>query len=340
MVGRKEILHWLGIDSPTSRILLVLKLAVFLDMVGVGLYVPLLPFYWRELGVKTELLGLVASVYQISQIVSGVVLGYVSDHLSGRKNILLLSFLGSAVSYTLAGLSYQNSLISTLVLSRFIVGLVKQTMTISRAITTSLTSDEDRTRSLSHLRACATLAFLVGPTMGGLLSKTFNKAVPAYAAAALFVLNALMVQLVLPNDISQHAHSKEKTVETEEEKKKKEEKEKQEADKPKVLVRSNSTGAIQGIKDLMEKEGLGSLTLIKFLNSVFVAACHVFSSKYVTEKYELEPHHMGYLSSYHHIQEIWGGADSTGCFPGSPSAAAAAAAAAPFPAPPSSRLLL
>ncbi|EKX50205.1 hypothetical protein GUITHDRAFT_135376 [Guillardia theta CCMP2712] len=298
MVGRRQILHWLGVDSPTSRTLLVLKLAVFLDMVGVGLYVPLLPFYWRELGVKTELLGLVASVYQISQIVSGVVLGYVSDHMSGRKNILLLSFLGSAVSYALAGLSYQNSLISTLVLSRFIVGLVKQTMTISRAITTSLTTDEDRTRSLSHLRACATLAFLVGPTMGGLLSKTFNKAVPAYAAAALFVLNALMVQIVLPNDISSHAHpAKEKKEETEEEEKKEEE-------KRKTLVRSNSTGAVQGIRDLLEKEGLGSLTLIKFLNSVFVAACHVFSSKYVTEKYELEPHHMGYLSSYQSLVSL------------------------------------
>ena len=151
------------LDSVRGRALATVKLAVFLDMIGVGIFVPMLSYYWRELGVRTELMGLVSSTYNLSQIASGIVLGYVSDHLLGRKNVLLLSFAGSALSYALAGMAYQGSMIWALVLSRGIVGLVKQTMTISRAITVSLEPDDlKRTTALSHLRAVTTLAFMIG----------------------------------------------------------------------------------------------------------------------------------------------------------------------------------
>jgi hypothetical protein len=144
------------LDSPRGRALATIKLAVFLDMIGVGIFVPMLSYYWNELGVRTEFLGLVSSAYNIAQIVSGIVLGYVSDHLLGRKNVLLLSFGGSAVSYALAGMAYQSNTMLWLVLSRIIVGLVKQTMTISRAITVCLQPDDlKRTTALSHLRAGA-----------------------------------------------------------------------------------------------------------------------------------------------------------------------------------------
>lgn len=66
------------------------------------------------------------------QIASGVILGYVGDHVLGRKGVLLLSFAGSAFSYSLAAASYSQGAIWGVVASRVIVGLVKQTMTISK----------------------------------------------------------------------------------------------------------------------------------------------------------------------------------------------------------------
>jgi MFS transporter, DHA1 family, tetracycline resistance protein len=202
--------------------LFIVKCTVFLDMLAVGIFVPLLPYYWKELGIRSEMLGLVTSIYQLSQIVSGVVLGWVGDHVIGRKAVLLLSFSGSAVSYLLAGIAYYYSKndesksygIVLLIMSRVTVGLVKQTMTISRAAITALTSDADRTRSLSHLRACGTLAFMIGPSIGGMLSKWFDKAVPAFVAAGLFCFISLLAVFMVPQkqmDAAPEARSKAQT---------------------------------------------------------------------------------------------------------------------------------
>jgi len=280
LIGRFS--RWIGIDSPRGRAILTVKVCVFMDMFSVGLFVPLLPYYWKELGVRTEFLGLITSTYQISQIASGVVMGYVSDHIFGAKNVLLISFIGSFLSYTLAGLSFQNSIIATLVLSRVIVGLVKQTMTISRAITTGLTTKEggERTTMLSHIRACSTFAFMIAPTLGGLLAKHFNMATPAYLAGFLFLPNAAMVYMFLPGKGGGVALSEKETHK-------------------KAVQRSEST--VDSIANLLSRKGLGQLTCIKFMYNVFGSALFALGSRYVADKYTLEPHHMGYLSSYQSV---------------------------------------
>jgi len=56
------------LDTPRGRALATVKLAVFLDMIGVGIFVPMLSYYWKELGVRTELMGFVSSAYNISQV--------------------------------------------------------------------------------------------------------------------------------------------------------------------------------------------------------------------------------------------------------------------------------
>ena len=336
---------WMELDTVRGRALATVKLAVFLDMIGVGIFVPMLSFYWKELGVRTSLMGLVGSTYNMSQIVSGIVLGYVSDHILGRKNVLLLSFAGSAVSYALAGMAFQGSCIWALVLSRVVVGLVKQTMTISRAITVSLEPDDlKRTTALSHLRAVTTLAFMIGPTIGGLLSKYFNRAVPAYAAATLFVFNFVAVSGMLPSDVDSlvkdsASASPEGSTETETS---------YPASvkdmKPRARGKSPNRRSTSGVAEaggegqgggkkqtgehgqlkkrkrehlqetweqirtqtihLLTSSFLGPLTLIKILNQIFVSALYTFAAKYVVEKYALEPHHMGYLSSYQSIVSL------------------------------------
>lgn len=148
-----RLCRFANVDTPHGRHLNIIVAAVFLDMLAVSFFVPLLPFYWRSLGVRPELLGFVSSVYQLSQIVSGVIMGYVGDHVLGRKGVLLLSFVGSAVSYSLAALSFRSGAVWGVVLSRMIVGLVKQTMTISKAAITSMTAEDERISVLSHLRA-------------------------------------------------------------------------------------------------------------------------------------------------------------------------------------------
>ena len=117
--------------TAAARTQLVLQLAVFLDLLGVMLVVPNLIHRFKELGISTANYGLVSSVYSASQIVGGLLIGYLGDNVLGRKRVLLLSFAGAGLSYLLVGVADSLGL---LVLSRVVVGLVKQTMTTSTAL--------------------------------------------------------------------------------------------------------------------------------------------------------------------------------------------------------------
>ncbi len=113
-----------------------------LDMLSVALVVPLLGQYFQDAGVQSagqrELL---SSVYSLSQIVGGFVIGGLSDvGILSRKHCLYLSFLGSSLSY---GLIVSANL-KGLIVSRIVVGLVKQTGTISTSMISTYTTKEDR----------------------------------------------------------------------------------------------------------------------------------------------------------------------------------------------------
>ena len=103
------------------------KIYVFLDMLSVSLMVPLLSTYFKDAGIDSKLYGLISSLYAMSQILSGFLMGVLLDYVS-KPHLLLISFLGSAISYFTVGV-FQSHLL--LFGSRVLVGLVKQTMTIT-----------------------------------------------------------------------------------------------------------------------------------------------------------------------------------------------------------------
>ena len=184
-------------DSSNEKHINLILLTVFLDMVGVALVVPSLIFRWKDVGISTERLGAVQSIYSVSQLVGGMAIGYLGDRVLGRKDVLLLSFGGSAVSYWLVGAADSVEL---LVLSRVIVGLVKQTMTCASALLTRLSSDATRAQIFGRLSSASTAAFLAGQSVGGVLSSRFGRRVPCFVASALFMLNVVLIACFLPND--------------------------------------------------------------------------------------------------------------------------------------------
>ncbi|CAN0070555.1 unnamed protein product [Scytosiphon promiscuus] len=170
------------------------KLLLLIDFVSVATIMPLLSSYFKDLNISPEQYGLMSSVYSLSQIVGGLVLGALSDRIMSRRSVLLLSFLGSALSYGAIGLS---SSLSMLVAGRVVVGLVKQTMTISTAIVSEHTAKEHRSAELSKLTAAMTFAFMVGPAFGSFLYKR-NKKLPPLVSCSLFLLNAVLALILLP----------------------------------------------------------------------------------------------------------------------------------------------
>ncbi len=184
--------------APTSSTatyqLTLIYLACFLDYFAVALVVPNLVHRWKALGVSPEALGLVQSIYSGSQIVGGLLIGYLGDRGLGRKGVLLLSFAGAGVSYFLVG--YADS-VALLALSRVVVGLVKQTQTCSTALITAISSDGDRAKALGRLQSASTLAFVVGQSFGQLLIDNFGRSIPCYFAASLYIVDFAVVYALL-----------------------------------------------------------------------------------------------------------------------------------------------
>ena len=181
-------------SSSATYQLTLIYLACFLDYFAVALVVPNLVHRWKALGVSPEALGLVQSIYSGSQIVGGLLIGYLGDRGLGRKGVLLLSFAGAGASYFLVG--YADS-VALLALSRVVVGLVKQTQTCSTALITAISSDGDRAKALGRLTSASTLAFVVGQSFGQLLIDNFGRSIPCYFAASLYIVDFAVVYALL-----------------------------------------------------------------------------------------------------------------------------------------------
>jgi MFS family permease len=182
--------------SKVNQLLFWMKVVVFLDFFGVALVVPLLTSYFRDAGINTKLLGVLSSLYSVSQIFGGIVMGILSDTQS-KHDVLMLSLLGSAVSYFIVGSSQS---VTMLFLSRILVGLVKQTYTIATTVINEITDNnpELRSQELGRLSAISTVSFIIGPSVGSILYSSMSKDAPAKAASLCFVLNAAVCVIFIP----------------------------------------------------------------------------------------------------------------------------------------------
>jgi MFS transporter, DHA1 family, tetracycline resistance protein len=261
--------------SNASSILLTVKLMVFLDMFSVALVIPLLSSYFIDANVDAKLWGFTSSTYQLAQLIGGVVFGAMADSLS-KRDILLVSFTGSAFSYLLLGSSSSGII---LLGSRVIVGLVKQTMTVSTATITEISSDVDaRTRHLGHISAAMRFSFVVGPGIGALLYKK-AKILPCIAAAVIFALNAIVCYMFIPTHLDTNAN---KVVSNEDDKN----------NKQNAIARVWSqllSLPTQGLRILLLK------LLYAFIENA-ISSRHIL--KYMENRYGIETYQLGFLQSF------------------------------------------
>lgn len=169
--------------------------AVGLDCVGVALVVPLLPYYYKEFGVDAKSFGGIGSVYNIAQIVGGVVLGLLADSKLGRRRIFLASLAGTGISYALVALAKD---LNVLVLSRVLVGLVKQTFTVANGVLTARSSEQERAAVMGRLSAVSRVCWIAGQALGGFLSSRIGMRAPAFLAAGIFLADFCFVYAAIP----------------------------------------------------------------------------------------------------------------------------------------------
>jgi DHA1 family tetracycline resistance protein-like MFS transporter len=183
-----------------------LFLTVFIDLLGFGIAVPLLPFYAQKFGASPELVTLVIATYSLAQFISLPYWGRVSDRV-GRRPVLLLTLAGATASWILT--AYVDSL-WMLFAARAFAGAMAGNAAVAQAYVADTTTPENRARGHGIIGAAFGLGFLLGPAFGGLLAGNSDAPdfqLPFFAAAALSAVALLFAALRLPESLSPEARA-------------------------------------------------------------------------------------------------------------------------------------
>jgi len=179
-----------------SRPLLVIFLTIFVNLVGFGIIIPLLPFYAQTFGASPLVIGLLFASFSVSQLVAAPILGDLSDRV-GRRPILLFSLIGTVVSFGMLAVAHS---LAMLFAARIVDGLSGGNITTARAYIADITTEENRAKSFGLLGAAFGLGFIVGPALGALFSHISYTA-PIWAAAAITIVATVLAWVWLPETV-------------------------------------------------------------------------------------------------------------------------------------------
>ncbi len=187
-------------SQVTKGSLLLIFVIAFLNMMGATVVMPVLPFitqrYVQDPAAVALWVGLLASTYSLCSLLAAPALGALSDRL-GRKPVLLVCLVGSAVGYVIFGI---GGAIWVLLLGRVIDGLTGGNISTIFAYLADVTPPEERAARFGLTGAIMGAGFMVGPAIGGLLAQ-FGLATPVYVAAAVSLATAALSLLVLPESL-------------------------------------------------------------------------------------------------------------------------------------------
>jgi len=179
-----------------SRPLIIIFLTVFVNLVGFGIIIPLLPYYAETFGASPLVIGLLFASFSLSQLLATPALGVLSDRW-GRRPVLIFSLLGTVVSFVM--LAMAQSLLM-LFIARIIDGLSGGNITTARAYIADVTEPHERAKAFGMLGAAFGLGFIVGPALAGAFS-LISYTAPIWAAAVVTLVATAMAWFWLPETV-------------------------------------------------------------------------------------------------------------------------------------------
>lgn len=174
-----------------------LLITVFIDMLGLGVLIPVIPFVVAEFSPTAFTVGALSMAFALFQFVAAPVLGALSDRY-GRRPLLLFSLAGSGVGYVVFALAQS---LPVLFVARIIDGMSGGNISIAQAALADLSSPAERSKTFGLLGASIGLGFILGPAIGGALSTAWGLKAPAIAAAALAFANTGFGWFALPESL-------------------------------------------------------------------------------------------------------------------------------------------
>jgi DHA1 family tetracycline resistance protein-like MFS transporter len=183
--------------------LVIIFITVFIDLLGFGIIIPLLPFYAESFGASAFTIGLLGTCFSLMQFLFSPIWGRWSDRI-GRKPIILVGLMGSCLSYLMLALSGS---LAMLFIARIIGGIAGANIPTAQAYIADVTTPENRARGMGMVGAAFGLGFIFGPAIGGILS-TISPATPMWFASALCLANFVAAWFLLPESRSADAVTK------------------------------------------------------------------------------------------------------------------------------------
>lgn len=250
-----------------KKLLFSIILVVFIDLLGFSLILPLLPYYAETFHANAFVTGLLVASYAIAQLIGAPLLGRMSDRY-GRRPILLASIFGTFLGFLLLGIA--NAL-WILFAARIIDGLTGGNLSIAQAYIADVTDAKNRAKGLGLIGAAFGLGFIIGPVTGGFLSQ-WGYAVPAFAAAAMSLINLILIFAWLPESLN--------------------------AEKRSALTEKKPAITIGALVTALKRPFSGSLLITRFFFGVAFAIFQTIFSLYALTKFNLTAARTGYVLTY------------------------------------------
>ena len=252
--------------------ILTLFLTIFIDLLGFGIIIPILPVVTKKMAIQSGLhldadvaVGLTMGVFSLMQFLFSPIWGSLSDKI-GRRPIILGSILATAVGYVMLGVS--NTFI-ILFLARLVAGIGSANVSAAQAYIADITPPQERAKRMGLIGAAFGLGFVFGPPIGGALFAAGGLMWVGFATAALCVLNFAMAWFTLPESLTE-----------------------------KNIERRSFISSFTGLRHVWKEEVLGELFVINVIYIAAFSMMQVNASVLWHEHYHLTEKEVGYMFGF------------------------------------------
>lgn len=177
-----------------NKKIITLLLVVFIDLIGFGIVIPILPLLITKSGGGAILVGFIIASFSLFQFIFAPILGRFSDKY-GRRPVLILSSVLNSISYFLVFLFPQ---IWILFIARMLAGIGSANISVAQAYIADSSTLHERTKTLGMMGAVFGLGFVVGPLLGGVVAKQISISAAFVIPAVLSAINAVLIFFILP----------------------------------------------------------------------------------------------------------------------------------------------
>ncbi len=248
--------------------LVVIFTTVFIDLVGFGIVIPVLPFYAESprFNATPRMVGLLFASYSVMQLIFSPILGRLSDKY-GRRPVLFFSIIGTGIGFLFLGFA---KTLWMLFFGRILDGITGGNISTAQAYIADITTKENRAKGMGLIGAAFGLGFVFGPAIGGILSR-WGVEVPFLFAAGLCFANAALLYFTLPETVT--------------------------PDHPARISAAGGRGLAHLVQSLKDPR-LGFVLIIYFLFIVAFSIMTTAFSLYTMFRFGYDAQHTGYLFAY------------------------------------------